>query len=185
LLALLTCAAADKKLPDGKALLPADTLKAARRHVGPKPSGEMKTVDVEGQPFKQAIRAVVKETPENPWTVQVSTLTVADAKEGDVVLASFWARCAGTKAADGKAQFLVYFGIPESDLDHAMAQELSIGPKWTRVQVPARVPADFASGKAMLNLDLGYAAQTVELADIKLTNYGKTVKLEDLPSSGF
>ncbi len=160
-------------------------MKAARRHVGPKPSGEIKTMDVEGQPFKQAIRVAVKEMPENPWTVQLSTLTSADVKEGDVVLASFWARSVETKAAGTKAEFLVYFGIPEGGVEHSIAQELSIGAKWTKVQVPARVVADYASGKAMLNLDFGYAVQTVDVADIKLTNFGRAVKLEDLPSSGF
>jgi len=186
LAALMTCAvAADKKLPDGKSLLPADTLKAARRHAGPKPSGEFKTVDVGGQAFKQAIRVTVKEIPANPWTVQLSTLTSADAKEGDIVLASFWARCVESKAAGTTSEFLVYFGIPEGGVEHSIAQELSIGAKWTKVQVPARVAADYASGKAMLNLDFGYAVQTVEVAEIKVTNFARAVKLEDLPGSGF
>ena len=67
--------AADKKVPEGKSILTPDLLKTTRLHVGPKPSGEFKVVEVKDQPFQQAINARVKERPDNPWTVQISTLT--------------------------------------------------------------------------------------------------------------
>lgn len=75
LVALLTAAAhlvlaADKKVPDGKSILTPDVLKTTRLHVGPKPSGEFKVVEVKDQPFQQAINARVKERPDNSWTCQ-------------------------------------------------------------------------------------------------------------------
>lgn len=186
--ALLTAAAhvvpaADKKIPEGKSILTPDVLKTTRLHVGPKPSGEFKVVDVKDQPFKQAINARVKERPENPWTVQISTLTMQAVKAGDVVLVSFYVRTIESKNEGGKGHFTVFFGVPEGP-EQTVGMEVDAGAKWTKVQIPATVAADYEAGKSMLNLDLGYEPQALEFADIKLLHYGRTVKEDDLPRSG-
>ena len=96
--------AADKSLPEGKSILTPDLLKSTRLHAGPKPSGEFKVIDVKDQPFKQAIQARVKEKPENPWTVQISTLTTQAVKAGEVVLVSFYVRTVESKNDGGKGE---------------------------------------------------------------------------------
>jgi hypothetical protein len=188
LVALLTAVAhvapaADKKVPDGKSILTPDLLKTTRLHVGAKPSGEFKVVEVKDQPFQQAINARVKERPDNPWTVQVSTLTTQTVKAGDVVLVSFYVRTIESKNEGGKGHFTVFFGVPEGP-EQTVGMEVDAGAKWTKVQIPATVAADYEAGKSMLNLDLGYEPQLLEFADIKLLHYGRTVKESELPRSG-
>lgn len=188
LVALLTAAdqvalTADKKLPEGKSILTPDVLKTTRLHVGSKPSGEFKVVEVKDQPFQQAINARVKERPDNPWTVQISTLTTQAVKAGDVVLVSFYVRTIESKNPESKGHFTVFFGVPEGP-EQTVGMEVDAGAKWTKVQIPATVAADYEAGKSMLNLDLGYEPQVLEFAEIKLLHYGRTVKESDLPRSG-
>ena len=175
--------AADKKSPEGKSILTPDVLKTTRLHVGPKPSGEFKVVEVKDQPFQQAINARVKERPDNPWTVQISTLTTQAVKAGDVVLVSFYVRTIESKNPENKGHFTVFFGVPEGP-EQTVGMEVDAGAKWTKVQIPATVAADYEAGKSMLNLDLGYEPQVLEFADIKLLHYGRAVKESELPRSG-
>lgn len=188
LVALLTAAdqvalTADKKLPKGKSILTPDVLKTTRLHVGSKPSGEFKVVEVKDQPFQQPINARVKERPDNPWTVQISTLTTQPVKAGEVVLLSFYVRTIESKNPESKGHFTVFFGVPEGP-EQTVGKEVDAGAKWTKVQIPTTVAADYEAGKAMLNLDLGYESQVLEFADIKLLHYGRAVKESELPRSG-
>jgi hypothetical protein len=186
-LASLVAGAADavKKLPEGKAVLkPAP--EGHNLHTGPDGKfAEYKTVDVTGQPFKQAIQAKVKQRPSDPWHAQVNSLIAVPVKKGDVVLASFYVRTLDSKNEGGKGQFSVYFGVPETELETTITQEILAGPKWTKVQIPATVAADYEAGKGMLNLDFGFEPQTLEFAEIKVTNYGSQVKVGDLPNTGY
>ena len=184
--ALLSAVAADadKKLPEGKSVLTPGGLKSARLNGGENGRfGEFEIVEVKDQPFTQAIRARVKTMPVNPWLAQISTLTAQPVKQGDAVLVSFYVRTIESKNEGGKGKFTVYFGIPDGP-EQTVAQEIVGGTKWTLVQIPARVAADYEAGKSMLNLDLGYEPQVLEFADIMVTNFGTKVKLAELPSSG-
>jgi len=151
-----------------------------RRNGGPNGEGEFKIIEVDGQPFKQAIRATVKKTPSDVWHTQISTLLAQPVKRGDVVLISFHVR---SEKAGGA--FNVYFGTPETDLEVTFAEELSAGEKWKHVQIPATVAADYEAGKGMLNFDFGLQPQTLEFADIKLVNFGAKAKVNELPRSGY
>ena len=175
---------ADKKLPEGKSVLTAGGLKSARLIGGENGRfGEFEIIEVKDQPFAQAIRARIKTQPVNPWLAQISTLTAQPVKQGDAVLISFYVRTIESKNEGGKGRFTVYFGIPDGP-EQTVAQEIVVGPKWTKVQIPARVAADYEAIKSMLNLDLGYEPQLLEFADIKVTNFGAQVKLSELPNSG-
>ncbi len=175
---------ADKKLPEWKLILTAGGVKSARLIGGENGRfGTFEIVEVKDQPFTQAIRARVKTQPENPWLAQISTLTAQPVKEGDAVLLSFFVRTIESKNEGGKGRFTVYFGIPDGP-ESTIAQEVVAGTKWTRVQIPARVAADYVAGKSMVNLDLGYEPQLLEFAEITLTNFGAKTKLNELPSSG-
>ena len=192
-LVALVCAAlvssvaadADKKLPEGKSVLTTGGIKSARLNGGENGRfGTFEIVEVKDQPFTQAIRAQVKTQPVNPWLAQISTLTAQPVKQGDAVLVSFYIRTIESKNEGGKGRFTVYFGIPDGP-ELTVSQEIVAGAKWTKVQIPARVAADYEVGKAMVNLDLGFEPQLLEFADINLTNFGAKVKLSELPSSGF
>jgi hypothetical protein len=180
----VVAADADKKLPEGKPLLTAGGLKSARLSGGENNRfGEFEIVEVKDQPFAQAIRARVKTMPVNPWVAQISTLTAQPVKQGDAVLVSFYVRSIESKNEGGKGRLTVYFGIPDGP-EPTVAQEIVVGATWTKVQIPARVAADYEAVKSMLNLDLGYEPQVLEFADIKVMNFGAKVKLGELPSTG-
>jgi endo-1,4-beta-xylanase len=189
--ALLTAAllaagalAQDKKLPEGKALLKPG-LDAFGLHSGPNAEGEVKLIDVAGQPFKQAIRGVVKQRPAESWHTQVNCLLTQPVKRGDVALISFHARSPESKNYGGKGLFMLYLGTPETDLEVTFSEEISVGKEWKHYQIPVTLADNYEPAKGMLNFDFGFDPQTLELADLKLTSYGREVKESDLPRSGW
>lgn len=180
-----SAAEAAKKAPAGKSVL-TPGIESHRLNMGPDSKfGEFTVIDVKDQPFKKVIRARVKQRPEQTWFVQISTLLAEPVKRGDVVMASFHVRKVESKKPGGDGVFSVYFGTPDTDLEPTINQGITIGAKWTLVQIPAEVAADYQAGKGMLNLDLGNEPQLLEFGDIKLVNYGRKVGVNDLPKSGF
>lgn len=180
-----SAADAAKKLPEGKSVL-TPGIEGHRLHVGPDNKfGEFTIIDVKDQAFKKAIRARVKQRPTDVWHVQISTLLAEPVKQGDVVLASFYVRKVESKNAGGDGVFSVYFGTPDSGSEPTITQEITVGAQWKKVQIPAEVASNGEAGKAMLNLDLGNEPQLLEFADIKLTNFGRKVGVNDLPKSGY
>ena len=95
----------------------------------------------------------------------------------------FYVRTIESKNPESKGHFTVFFGVPEGP-EQTVGMEVDAGAKWTKVQIPATVAADYEAGKSMLNFDLGYEPQVLEFADIKLLHYGRAVKESELPRSG-
>lgn len=167
-------------LPQGESLLPPDLamlelggLKAqdARREL----------VRVDGQVFRDALRVRTLKKPPYPWDVRLVVKTSGAIRAGDVLMASFHARRIESRQETGEA--LVDMIVEDAGGDHEKVLELSasVGPEWTLVRAPFAVHRGFGPGGAQLSLRLGHEPQVIEIAAVRLENFGRKVALKDLP----
>ena len=161
------------------------------RNQGPEAAcAEFEDISGDGTGFASAIRGrVLEPLPEHAWYAQLATPVLKDLKAGDVVLLSFWARAEQTGADDGKGEFLIYLGTPGSEgippgeaVEPAVYQKAKVGDRWSQFLLPVRLSRDYAKLKTSVNLDFGFALQTLDFAGIELRRYGR-LNVEDLPST--
>ncbi len=121
---------------------------------------------------------VAKATPDQPWSASISSHFAKSVTKGDRLLLTYMARrtdgAAGSAA--GKAQIS---GPPYDALGTTEAAE--IGGKWERVNQPFVAERDGPAGGAELAIFLGGRTQTVEIAKVRLLDYGSDFDLAKLP----
>ena len=172
------------RLPDGVSVLPDDSAAAFRLFAKPE-DATRQMVDVDGRKFAKALRIAVLKQPEHPWNLQLNATSTAAVEKGDVLLASFFIRCVepASGAAEGHAAFVFETAGPPYDKS---AEFLATADKtWRQVFVPFTARQAYAAGKANINFQLGFAAQTLEIGGITVVNYGKKVKMSDLPTAKY
>ncbi len=165
-------------LPAGTAMVAEDT-EAAFRLAGDSATGQCEGVDVEGQDFDRALRVTTLKQPAQPWLLQLHAATVAPVAKGDVLLATFQARCASPDGGEAHADFVFEQGVEP----YAKSVEfpISVGRRWQKFQVPFVSSGTYPAGQASINLRLGYLPQKIDIANLTVVNFGRAVKLADLP----
>ncbi len=186
LLALLTAFTARADLMDDKfAALP-----AGESVLGPQgieefalqgKGGAVSKVDVVGQSFAQAVRLVTRERPANAYSLQFSAKNVAAVKAGDVLLGVFWARAIEPLPVEGEAKTEFCFELRASPYTKSAVLPAMLSTEWRRFYVPGEAKVAVAPGEGGIRFRLGYDPQTIEVADVRLLNYGSRVKFADLP----
>jgi len=178
-------------LPDGGVSVFEPGMDAHRRNRGPEAAGaEFEIVSGEGSGFEEAVRGrVLAPLPEHPWHAQVATPVIEDLKAGQVLLLSLWARALASEADDGRGEFLVYFGTPGDEntlpgdgVEPAIYEKVKVGAEWRQLLLPVQLSRDYEKLKTSVNLDFGFAIQTLEFAGIQLHLYPDR-RLEDLPTA--
>jgi GH35 family endo-1,4-beta-xylanase len=167
--------------PGGRAVLAVPAL-AGLRLVGSQ--AQLATVEAGGEAesvgrFGEVVTVKIRPGATAEWNVQLMAATTADVSAGDVLLATFWARC--DESMTGEGAIGVVFEGAKGDQQKAVERRLSVGGDWRQVFVPFRSPADFAAGEAQFCMRLGYDRQQLEIADLRVENYGKKLPLEHLP----
>ncbi|MES2660258.1 MAG: endo-1,4-beta-xylanase [Verrucomicrobiota bacterium] len=127
-----------------------------------------------------AIRiTVAKATPDQPWSAQVTCrFTNGSVKTGDRLLVSYEAR--RVDGAQGRAVAKVQTGKP----DYAMVgitESAKFGAEWERIHQPFIAQIDAPEGMGELTIFLGEQIQSVEIADVRVLNYGPDFDLAKLP----
>jgi GH35 family endo-1,4-beta-xylanase len=139
------------------------------------------TVKVEGQSFDKALRVELKEKVPEPWAAQIRAETTAPVTQGDVLLATFYARTLKTlsESAEGMTEFVLEKnGDPWTK---SVIYPVRAGKDWIKFQVPFAVTESYAPGQAQVMFRLGFALQVMEIGGISLENYGRNVRIEELP----
>jgi GH35 family endo-1,4-beta-xylanase len=141
------------------------------------------TVAVEGMPFNKAIRVEVTERPVKYYHVQAKIMQGPAVKEGDVLLASFWARLTGggtLETANGE----IRFGIQRKEDNKVMGGFIAQpNGEWQRFYVPIKAHFGVAAGEATVTLSFGAMLQTIEVGGLELTSYGDKLAVTDLPET--
>ena len=162
----------------GVALLPADSL------AGFLPSyrdDNIKIVPVTGQPFTQALSiATTLPNPPAAWSVQYGVRTVAPVKKGDTLFADFWMRTTRTQTGYGRAD--VYFQ-DATTYNKSIYYSASASSAWKHIRFPFAAAQDEPAGQGFLGFGVGFTAQAIEVADVRVTDYGTAIKISDLPTT--
>ena len=149
-------------------------LEGAERHLG-----TLKLVDVQQQPFAQALRISTRVGATQEWHVRVATDLPATVQAGSTLLARFWVRCVETTTGQGVVGFTCELN---HGADEKLAEKrLSFDGEWIECFVPFKVRQRIAAGEGRICLNVGYDHQTIELGGLSVMDCGTDVPVADLP----
>ena len=143
--------------------------------------GTIEVVDVEGMPFKKAVRATTSKMPENSYGFQLELGTPLEGKaeSGDTLLLKVYMRTLSggdNEAQNGKIQVVV----EENGGAHAqsLTGDVSNGLYWKEFYFPLK----FTNNYTRATVRLGFYLQTVEFGGYEIINYKDKAATGDLPS---
>lgn len=142
--------------------------------------GSAVKVPVKDELFAEAMRITVPvATPGKPWSAQMTARFAAGSvKMGDKLLVSYMARCvAGGK---GLAVAKVQLTAPSYTMV-GMTEAAKFGGVWERVNQAFIAQLDVPEGQGEVTIFFGEQVQTVEIANVRVLNYGADFDLTKLP----
>jgi endo-1,4-beta-xylanase len=142
---------------------------------------EAKWLPVTGQPFNEKIRAKLLKPTKNAWDVQLRTSNVTKIEKGDALLATIYFRTDWVADESGEGLTEIVFELASDPWTKSVTYPTRAGSEWKKLSIPFLADGSFEPGDAQLALRMGYEKQTVEVAGVKLENFGKALALADLP----
>ena len=121
--------ALSQTLPNGKQLLPRDTVTKLALVGAESAIARTQVIEVSGQPFAHAVRATTTAGPRTEWGVQLQTRLDADVKKDDVLLARFSIRCVESMTGEAFAGFV----LEQSSEPYDKSVEMRVGAEPTPV----------------------------------------------------
>lgn len=122
---------------------------------------------------------------DNPWDIQISTPTIADLKQGDILLMTFEGKMISSKEETGKASMNVVLERAGGNYDKSLMYNVQLNEEWTTFYLPFEAHAFLEAGKAQVNFQIGFKQQHLILANIQCINYKDKKKLTDLPRTKY
>jgi GH35 family endo-1,4-beta-xylanase len=172
----------EKPIPPGGKRVIADGLPFTLQ-LGKNSQGQMEKVPVTGQAFREAIRAETLAKPPSTYAIQLVTRLTQPVKKGDVMLLAFWIRAVKTSTENALASTSAIVEKAGPDYEKSLASLVLVPYQWTRFTIPFTMKADYEAAGAALNFHMGFPPQIFEIAGVELLDYGKTLKIEDLPKT--
>ncbi len=172
-------------LPDnGTAMIPVDAL-----FVSPLEGAAIKSViksqvPVKDMHFDKALRVSIPVKPQWDRDIQLNIPTTLPIADGDALYLELWARTLSSDDAQnqmGEIRLVLEQNFRPWKKIIWMKQE--VGKQWTHFQIPVLSRMVLDTGKAKVALRLGGRQQVLELAGLRLLNFGKTVDVKTLPHS--
>ena len=125
---------------------------------------------VTDQSFDGAIRVTTTDFTGLPADIQTYRALDSNIGAGDHLALEFWTRCVSPAGAACRTSAVLGESEP-SNLTIA-AYYVTAPGSWTLHQVPFVSPSDYVNTN-YLSFHMGYANQTIEIAGVRLINYGK------------
>lgn len=164
------------RLPGGVALaVAADFYSTGNALHGGPVAGEWGTLN--GDP---AMRIQSSDTSVDPWLVQIKARLRSGARRGDSGLLVVQARAVETSHESGQAQFRLVVADRGKPFPRIAVGQFSLDRNWREFAMPFSFARDFGPGEVEAMLDFGYGRQAVELAGLRVLDYGDT-PVEELP----
>ena len=177
---LLTLSAQAATLPEGaRDMLPADWQAAAR---APNKNLLCTSEKADFGEHGKGWRVNVLNDKSGPFQLQLSSVLEGEVKSGDRMLLMFEARCVPGSSVDGKGRAQVVVEIKEPPNYVKLGQDaVDITGNWETVFIPFPANADSKPGITHASLMPGGRKQTLEIANMRLLNYGPKFDLAQLP----
>lgn len=134
---------------------------------------------VQKMPFSQLYRIDSDTRFSDRKNMQVQVPITETIHKDDVVLLSFWMRRPGAGGQPNN----VYMAINADETVSEYQYNLSAYREWKQHVRAFKSQRDFDATKGHVHIDLGEAGKVVEIADLRLVNYGSDYAIETLPRS--
>ncbi len=142
---------------------------------------KLTAVNVSGQSFGRALEAQTTEQPYNIYDIQLIINPKHDIVAGDVAVLSYYARKISTTDESGMGFIGPCYEENYGDYNKLASVTQELDDKWQKyyVLLAPRIK-NFLVNKAQFTLRLGFKPQTIQLADLKITNYHTKYKYDDV-----
>jgi endo-1,4-beta-xylanase len=166
-------------IPDGgRDVLAGEALSTAKA-MGSKQLMHAEQVDF---PSGKGWRLEVLDDKATPFQLQLIAPVIGEVKAGDKMLLTFAARCVPGSSVDGKghSRAVVEIKVPPN-YPKLGQDEFTVGPEWETIFVPFN--AEYSSKAGMTNVSFmpGGRKQTLEIASLRLIDFGKDFPIDKLP----
>ncbi len=126
--------------------------------------------------FKKTLVICHAGKPDNIWQVQYCVSLKTPIRKGDVLFFECDAR-----AISSKAMLTINFQQRIRPWAKDISREMALSGQWTKIQIGFVARRDATAKSAGLFLMTGYAPQTIELANVRLVNFGPKADVKSLP----
>jgi len=146
--------------------------------------GTSDVIEVDGQPFKKAVRITCTNVPDKSAEFITGTKATPEKNPGDgvnkddVMLLAFRMRTISTDAENGMGKVQVQIEHPET-YKKALFEYALAGKEWTVIYLPFTGVENATS----IGIRGGFAKQTVDLGGIEIINLGPDYNMSKLPKT--
>lgn len=167
-------------IPDGGVPMLAPEAFAQAKFVGTK-LGAAAWVDSADGPAAKAWRAEIREPGVREWSAKIEVAVDGHIRSGDTLLLAFQARgTAADPAGPAGGGIVVEQKIAPTYLKLGVGA-FQVSPEWKPIYVPFQAGVESVSNLTALSFTLAGRRQTVEIADVRLLNYGQNYPITNLP----
>ena len=136
---------------------------------------KLETIDIEGQPFDKALRMDSTVKLERGYEAQITTKNKTPLTVDDICVLTFWGRGIRTGDETGRCFVNVCFEKNSGNYDKSLATNVYLSGEWERYQFVFSMITSNDVGAEQFGLRVGYAVQQLEIADVKIVNYGRGI----------
>ncbi len=129
--------------------------------------------------ISHGIRVVTTTGMTADWDAVTRAPLTTAIKKGDVLLATFRARCEKSMTGEAAVQFA--FERAGEPYNKSAFVRFGVREHWTVFHVPFTADDDYAPGQAHATFHLGFNGQALDLADLTVVNYRNTQTVAGLP----
>ncbi|HEY3371298.1 MAG TPA: endo-1,4-beta-xylanase [Prolixibacteraceae bacterium] len=142
--------------------------------------GTLAAITITNQPFTTGFKYTTGTDITNSWDGQVKFSGIAGIAANDIVLVAFYARTTSSLQETGDGALTVCI---ENNVTYAkeIYQKVAIGREWKQYFAPLKCASTLATSAVNYSFHIGFASQTIEVADVKYLNYKNTLTLDQLP----
>lgn len=143
-----------------------------------------KMVQVKG--FDKVVEVETHDKFYNDWDVEIGSKTAHPILKNDVVYITFWIRSLSSRHESNQSFARVYLQKNSPNYDKSIYVSVVAGRDWSYYRIPFNTKfSNYDSGEAAVAFALGYSYQTVQIADVKVSNFGSAITKDDLPGTKF
>ncbi|HZT42985.1 MAG TPA: hypothetical protein VFA07_12530 [Chthonomonadaceae bacterium] len=168
-------------LSGGKAVLSADALLTTPVGGLERTNATAKVIPVSGGPFTRGLRVTVRTNAPETNATQLTMPISVPVAQGDVLLASFYVRGASATGAPAQVELLFERSVDPWTKSVTYDATTPTAPRvWKRVLVPFTAAESYRPGEAMVSLRFAFGPQAVEVAGLRVVDFGRSQSVEEL-----
>ena len=143
-----------------------------------------KYVNIKG--YEKVVEIETHDKFYNDWDVEIGTKTAYPILKNDLVYVTFWIRCLQSRHESNQGFARVYLQKNSPNWDKSAYVSVVAGSDWAYYRIPFHTKFEnYDAGQAAVAFALGYSFQTIQIADIKVTNFGASITKDDVPGTRF